>query len=160
MRKVKKPSDCWEWLSPERVVELALSAYKIAAFDAVPPTGQQVWQGGRVQFAEDLEQRFGALLQLALRDSREAHRVNDVPYIERALSGLPADWLPGLGRCTGGLESMVVGEGAACGRGEAAPGAGAERKEGVQPPVNVPAARPQALLRSGQQAWFPSAGGG
>lgn len=32
------------------------------------------------------------------------------------------------------LQDRAVGVGAACGRGEAAPGAGAKRKEGVQPP--------------------------
>ena len=163
MRKLKKPSDCWEWLPPEEVVVLALRAYRIAAFDALPAAGEGVWQGGRVQFTEDLEQRFGAFLQVALREARERHRVNDIPCLERMLETVPVEWMPELEErpvsqqlALGSLESQAVGVGAACGRGDATPGDEAQRSEGVQPPEDVtpvtPAVRRSACCLKGGAA--------
>ncbi|OEZ30412.1 hypothetical protein AO062_12985 [Variovorax boronicumulans] len=131
-------------MPPEEVVVLALRAYRIAAFEALPAAGDDVWQGGRVQFTEDLEQRFGAFLQRALRDARERHRVNDIPCLERMLETVPPEWMPELEDrpvswqlVPEPLESQAVGVGAACGRGEATPGDEAKRSEGVQPPGDV-----------------------
>ena len=115
---------------------MAVRAYRIASFDFVSASSEE--EPG--DFADNLEQRFGALLQLALRDAKQSHRINDISSIELALDVLPTDWMTTLDVAIAAAmldqagsaqsaaivnpaaECMAIGVGAACGRGEAAPG--------------------------------------
>ena len=160
MYEPRKAVNCLQLLPVERVVFMAVRAYRIASFDFVFASSEE----SPGDFADNLEQRFGALLQLALRDAKQLHRINDISPIELALDALPTDWMATLDVAIAAAmldqavseqsapvvdlaaECMATGVGAACGRGEAAPGGGAKRSEGVQPPGHVTVVTP-ALKR-------------
>lgn len=161
MYRPRKAATCLQLLPVERVVFMAVRAYRIASFDFVSASSEE----NPGDFADNLEQRFGALLQLALRDARQLHRINDISSIELALDALPVDWMAtldvaiaaamldqvGLAHAAAVVdlapECKATGVGAACGRGEAAPGGGAKRSEGVQPPGHVTVVTPALKCR-------------
>lgn len=82
----KLPQDCWDWITPEEVVRMAIRSFDLARRACRPPAGERfrdvngVPWAGRLDFADDL----ALLIELHVKAEAHAMGIGGQNYASEA----------------------------------------------------------------------------